>query len=91
MIRLIEVVNNNRQREGKRSVLLMSTAVPNSPKTPALGGGKQETHSDSEEDTSDDEEVLETAQNGRWQKLNVQVSIYVFCTYSTLVNGAFDF
>ena len=51
----------------------MSTAVPNSPKTPALGGGKQETHTDSEGETSDEEEVLETAQNGRWQKLNEKV------------------
>ena len=51
-----------------------------SPKAAVGGGGNQEPAgkhcSDVEElsEDSDDEEVLETAQNGRWQKINVQVS-----------------
>ena len=51
--------------------------VPNSPKAAGGGGGNKET--DVEENTSvdseDEDEVLETSQNGRWQKINVQVSL----------------
>ncbi len=57
----------------------MSSAVPNSPKAKPLTGGNPEAisaHSEVEEDASEDEdEVIETALNGRWQKLNVKVSV----------------
>lgn len=59
----------------------MLAAKTGSPKAAGGGGGNQEPAgkhcSDVEElseDSDDDEEVLETAQNGRWQKINVQVS-----------------
>lgn len=44
----------------------------------AAGGGTKEPAgkhcSDVEEESDDDEEILETAQNGRWQKINVQLT-----------------
>lgn len=60
----------------------MLSTKTGSPKAGGGGGGNKEQAgkhcSDMEEvsevDTDDDEEVLETAQNGRWQKINVQVS-----------------
>lgn len=54
----------------------MSSAVPNSPKAKALGGGNPEAisaHSEEEDASEDEDEVIETALNGRWQKLNVKV------------------
>ena len=59
----------------------MLSTKTGSPKATGGGGGNQEPAgkhcSDVEElsevDSDDDEEILETAENGRWQKYNVQV------------------
>ena len=63
---------------------MMLASKTSSPKASAsiTGGGNQETGgkkpcSDVEEvseDSDDEDQVLETSQNGRWEKLNVQVS-----------------
>ncbi len=60
----------------------MQSSKTGSPKATGGGGGAKEPAgkrcSDVEEtdEESDDEEILETAQNGRWQKIDVQVSEY---------------
>lgn len=55
---------------------MLSTKSDASPKAVGGGGGNKEPDVEevSEVDSDDDEEVLETSQNGRWQKINVQVS-----------------
>jgi hypothetical protein len=61
----------------------MMSSKTGSPKATGGGGGNKEAPgkphcSDVEEvsevDSDDDEEILETAESGRWQKYNVQVS-----------------
>ena len=51
----------------------MSSAVPNSPKDSILGKGTEEKDVGGVDTSDDEDEVLETAQNERWQKYNVQV------------------
>lgn len=66
---------------------MLTSKVPNSPKASGGGVGNKEAPtggihcSDVDEvaevDSDDEDEVLETYQNGRWQKINVQVSGYI--------------
>ena len=63
----------------------MLSSKTGSPKATGGGGNKEPAGkhcSDVEEvseDSDDDETILETSQNGRWQKINVQVSTLPFC------------
>ena len=64
----------------------MIASKNSSPKATAgmAGGGNKETSSkcsdveEISEDSDDEERVLETAKNGRWQKINLQVFQYKY-------------
>lgn len=61
----------------------MIASKTDSPKAAGGGGSKEpagKQRSDVEEvseDSDDEDQILETSQNGRWQKINVQVSIEI--------------
>ena len=67
---------------------MITSQTPNSPKAApsstrnketSTGGTLPDVKEKAEVDSDDEDEVLETSQNGRWQKINVQVSPFEEC------------
>ena len=68
--------------------------MPRSPKASGVDQGKEalgKEHSqegqDIETDDSDEDEILEISENGRWQKFNEQVSVCVCVCMSIVRRG----